>query len=925
MRNTFISALTPILASILALAAGCGGDDETAAGAAGTPGDINTYLAAPVSCAYDCPNAACPEASEGYKCPALGAWSSIPHAEACGSWDTKYPPETPGSCKATEPTGEAVKRPGLDPATGSRILPDGRATKPAGAEHPFNETDIIGGTTSGIAAVPGTPFVITVDTGSEDHAVRAVDTTKVGASDPVAGFVKFSPPSYLNSAASFAAPNRVYVATDYGVVQALTLDMATGALARDDASSLSLPPDDEEDFYVAGIAASPDGTRLVVSGVEDERAFVYDIDPASPTYKQKLGEASLGSRETFGVYFDPNDPAGTRAYISMWKDSSVIELNVENPAAPKVARSFTTDRNPQGITFLDARWMAVANDYGETISLVDRISGEVTNVRVEIEPGLYGLDVSGVAFDAGMSRLYAILAGVNAIAAYDVDLAKVPPGLTPVGRLPTSWWPSGIVAHPDGSLSVTNLRGRAIGPYLEHYDIGDGDGDEKMRGSVQHIPAPSAADLQAGQAQVSETIAVGARPGYPKVECPAGAADFPVPATNTEGPSSIIKHVFFVVRENKTFDAIMGDMEGVKGDPTYAMKASSADMEKIWGNFRDLARTFTTSDNFYNLAIKSAQGHQWTTYGRATDFCERTWSLDSRNVPLCGISNVGRPEGGSLFEWLLANKVDLDILGEVVGTPGDVEGQRNPIDYSYPGGPFQNIAYNDAEKACYTAARARVACNIAPFVYMTLPNDHTVGASPTNPTPETMCAVNDEATGMLVDGISHSPIWASSLIVVTEDDPQQGGDHVDYHRTPIILVSPWVKRGYVSKTHIDVASLHKLFAHIFGLPYANLTVKNAGLPLDMFTSTPSFTPYTYKPRAWPLECGTGTSEAERELTESWDFANIDDQPGLGEQVMRWMRGKQLKELPPRIRVEVDERNARRARGLPPIEVEEDDD
>jgi DNA-binding beta-propeller fold protein YncE len=920
-----ISPLALILAPILALAPGCGGDDETAAGGTGTPGDINAYLAAPVSCAYTCPNAECPEASAGYKCPALGAWSSIPHAPECPAWDGKYPAETPGSCKATEPALDAIKRPGLDAATGSKILPDGRATKPAGAEHPFTETDIYGGTTSGIAAVPGTPFVITVDTGAKDHAVRAVDTSKIGVSNPVTGFLKFSPPSYLNSAAAFAAPNRVYVATDYGVVQALTLDMATGALAKDDASSLPLPPDGDEDYYVAGIAASPDGKRLVVSGVEDDRALVFDIDPASPTYKQKLGEGSLGSRETFGVYFDPNDPAGTRAYISMWKDDSVIELNVEDPAAPKVARSFTTDRNPQGITFLDARWMAVANDYGETISLVDRISGEVTNVSVEIEPGLYGLDVSGVAFDPGMSRLYAILAGVNAIAAYDVDLAKEPPGLTPVGRLPTSWWPSGIVAHPNGSLTVTNLRGRAIGPYLEQFDIGDGDGDANMRGSVQQIPAPSAADLMAGQEQVNATIAVGARPGYPKVECPAGAADFPVPETNTEGPSKVIKHVFFVVRENKTFDAVFGDMDGVEGDPAYAMKASSADMEKIWGNFRDLARAFTVSDNFYNLAIKSTQGHQWTTYGRATDFCERTWSSDSRKVPLCGVANIGRPEGGSLFEWLVANNVGLDILGEVVGTPGDVAGKKNPIDYGYPGGSFQNITYNDGEKACYTGARVRVACNIAPFVYMTLPNDHTVGASPTNPTPETMCAVNDEATGMLVDAISHSPIWASSLIVITEDDPQQGGDHIDYHRTPLVIVSPWVKRGYVSKTHIDVASLHKLFAHIYGLPYQNLTVKNAGLPLDIFTSSPVYTPFTYKPRAWPLECGSGTSEAELELTESWDFANIDDQPGLGDQVMRWMRGRQLKALPPRVQVEVDERNARRARGLPPIEAEEDDD
>jgi hypothetical protein len=186
-----------------------------------------------------------------------------------------------------------------------------------------------------------------------------------------------------------------------------------------------------------------------------------------------------------------------------------------------------------------------------------------------------------------------------------------------------------------------------------------------------------------------------------------------------------------------------------------------------------------------------------------------------------------------------------------------------------------------------------------------------------------MCAVNDEATGMFVDALSHSPLWASSLIVITEDDPQQGGDHVDYHRTPLVLVSPWVKRGYVSSALIDVASVHKLFAHILGLPYSNLVAKSAGLPLDMFTSTPDFTPYTYQPRVWPLECGALASKAERAITESWDFSEIDAQPGLGDQVVRWMRRKQLTELTPELEGEIAARKDRRARGLPP--VHEDDD
>ena len=207
--------------------------------------------------------------------------------------------------------------------------------------------------------------------------------------------------------------------------------------------------------------------------------------------------------------------------------------------------------------------MAVANDFGETISLCDRVSGTVTAVPVDFEPGLKGLDVSGLAWDEAGGRLYATLAGIDALAAYDVDLTAAPPTLTPAGRVPTSWWPSGVVVNGDGSLTVTNMRGHPIGPFPQ---MDGGGGETFMKGSVEQIPAPASADLTAGEAQVATTVAVGAQAGYPTITCTDGVSDFPVPATNTEGPSAAIKHVFFIVRENKTFDSLLGDIPGVEGD-----------------------------------------------------------------------------------------------------------------------------------------------------------------------------------------------------------------------------------------------------------------------------------------------------------------------------------------------------------------------
>jgi hypothetical protein len=924
----------PSLLLAAGLAAGCAIDDNALTTGAGGPSsssssgggaggaDPESFLRAPHSCAYDCPNASCAEQTTPYVCPALGAWSTIPHMAACPSWDGTYPAPAAGKCTATAPTGAALVQTGpIATSPGARVLPDGRAIYPAGAEWAFDETSQQGGETSAVTLVPGTSFVITVDTGDDDHAVRAVDTSLIGKGDPVTGFVKFVAPSYLNDGVAALASGRVYVSTGYGVVQALDLDLATGDLTENDAESLVLPTSTINGplWYASGVAASPDGTRLVVGSVFETLVFVFDVDPTSATYMQALGQVDVGESEMFGAYFDPHDPTGSRAYVSIWGGYKVDEIDLTDPTMPRLSQQFATDKDPEGVAFLDARWMVVANDFGETLSLCDRTSGTVTPIPVDFDPGLRGLDVSGLAWDETGQILYATLAGVDALAAYDVDLTMTPPSVAPAGRLPTGWWPSGVVAHPDSSLTVINLRGHPIGPFP--VDTGSEQGEDLMKGSVQHIPAPSAADLTTGDTVVATSVAVGAQAGYPTATC---ADDFPVPPTNTAGPSPSIKHVFFIVRENKTFDSLFGDIPGVDGDASIMMKATTEEMDQVWTNGRALARTFAVPDNFYSLAVKSTQGHHWTTYGRATDYCERTWSDALRPEPLCGIADVGRPEEGSLFEWLQSNNLVYTILGEIVGNPLTAPATFDPIDVDYPGGPIQNIPYNDIEKACYTAGRLRVACNLGSFTYMTLPNDHTLGVSPTNPTPDTMCSVNDEATGMFVDALSHSPLWASSLIVLTEDDPQSGADHVDYHRTPLVLISPWVKHAYVSKTHIDVASIHKIFAHVFGLPYPNLVVKNAGLPLDAFTSTPDYTPFTYTPHQIPLACGgTAASAAETMLTASWDFSQPDAQPGLGDQVRRWMRGQQLTELTPKLSAEVADRNARRARGEKPLADDDD--
>jgi hypothetical protein len=911
------------LLGAIAASTGCGSDEGSDGGSGGVGGDPAEFAAVEKSCAYNCPavQTKCEEATVPYACQNLGTWAKIPHAEACGSWNGKQPTPVQGKCSASEPSAEAALYAGPDPtSSGAHILPDGRRLAPAGSLALFAEPDLVGGLTTTLAAVPGTTLVLSVDAGSGVHVVRAVDTALIGTQDPVQSYVRFDKPDYLNGSIAFVPPDLVLVATANGRVQGLTLDTTSGKLTRDDSRSVNLPASGPDPYFVAGLGVSPDGTRLVVSGVNDDRVVVVDLTPGT-SYGTELGETSVGSDETFGVYFDPSDATGKLAYVSLWKGASVSEIDLSDPSNPTVSRTFETQKNPQGIAFLDARWMVVANDLGDSVSLIDRVSGTSAPVVVDYEPGLHGLDLSTLAYDSASHRLYATLSGIDAIGVLDVDLTKDPPSLVPAGRLQAGWWPSGVVVHEDGSLTVTTLRGIGAGP------VADGIQERAQRGGVQHVPAPSAADLGAGEKAVADNVDIEGHPGYPSVTCPDGADDFPVPTTNTAGPSKHIDHVIFVVRENKTFDGVFGDVAGVKGQASYTLQQDTADMDRIWPNFRELARQFTNADNSYTEADASIQGHAWTVYGRTTDYCERNWGSHARTLLGCGVTNISKPEEGSLFDWLGDNDVPYDVLGEIVGNPSSLPPGYNPIDAKYPGGPFQAIGYPDNEKACYTAGRIRVLCNLRSFVYMTLPNDHTQGLDPNTPTPETMIATNDEATGMLIDALSHSPIWKSSLVIITEDDPQQGGDHVDYHRVPTVFVSPWVKRSYVSKTHMTVAGLHKIFAHVLGIPYPNIEVKTAALPYDVFTSTPDYTPFTYQPRQQPLACGDASTAAERKLTASWRFGRADAQPGIDAQVMRWMRGKQLKELSPELEADIQRREARAARraalGLP--EADGDDD
>jgi hypothetical protein len=926
------------LAALSAYASACSSDAGPAAPAPVDYELIDELAQAPKSSSLSCP-ATGAEDRAPYACPAMKPWRELPHSEDCPAWDGASLPSVAsltGRCTSSLPSAEARKFTGDDPdRPGGFILPDGHRIDPAGAYSVLRSDELTKGATTTVRPVPGTKWALTVDAGQGAHVVRAIDTTRIGAGDPTVSFVKWPQSATLGGSVAVRGA-RAYVATNTGTLDALDLDLATGTLTRNAAKALRMPAQPirsaSAEWYVSDVTFVAGGTKLLATSIQQDEVVLFDVDDASPTYGQVVGRADLGEHEHGAAVVPPGADATRFVYVPVSLANAVVEVELTNDG-PVKRRSFPTAANPLALAFLNERFFAVANAYGDSLTVVDRVSGASREVLLETTGERVGTEPTSVAFDAAARRLYVAEAGISRVQAFDVTFGAGPadaPTLTPAGRIDTLWWPSHVALLEDGRLLVSSLRGLGIRGSNKVIRLEEDAVYDRLAGGVQRVDDTSAAAFAQGQARFRRERDLSAWPGAPAVTCPTGAAmDFPLPPTNTDGPSKRIDRVVIVLRENKTFDGIFGDMPGVEGNPAQTLKASKDDQELIWKNLRNLARTFSHSDNYYTSAEISTLGHVWATYGRSNDFNERYWpvagyghSARAGDLDIGGIAKRGRPTEGSLFSWLSRNQIPYDIFGEAVGMPAS----GGKTDQRYPGGFIQSMGHPDVEKSCHVAGRLRLRCDVGNVTFMTLSNDHTSGIGANTASPETHIAVNDEATGMMADALSHSPDWPRTLYVVIEDDPANGGDHIDQHRTPFVLVSPWVKRGYVSRTHLDVSSIHKMIAHLFGKPYPSRVVAEAALPLDMFSNVPDFTPYTYAPRQWKQACGAETTDAERSLSAMWIAPRMDADARFDDQIRRHLRGRPLPKLTPSLARDLEDHlSARAAERLPKLRVEIDGD
>jgi len=534
-----------------------------------------------------------------------------------------------------------------------------------------------------------------------------------------------------------------------------------------------------------------------------------------------------------------------------------------------------------------------------------------------------GSTPSHVSLSPGDQQLLVTSADNNVVAV--VDVSK--PGTSEVlGYIPTGWYPTAAIFSRDGKqifvlsgkglTSEPNPRfvaGRASIPGANEQYSG-----AILTGTLSALPAPDREALQ--------TLTKMARNVTPdsderRLE-PAGApAASPIP--RRVGDPSPIKHVFYIIRETRTYDQVLGDLDRGNGDPTLTLFG-----EQVTPNAHALAREFGVLDNFYVNAEVSYDGHEFSMAAYATDAVEKLWPTNyaRRGAPYIGegatamrtkYGTLAAPLNGYIWDACVRANVSVRSYGEfakwtegsreqrlagklkaVAGVPG-LEGRVNP-DYApweldIPDGPRVDAWKKEFER--FDGAGAVPGLSI-----LRLAGDHTNGTRTDRPTPRAMVGENDLALGRIVDTISHSSVWKESAIFVVEDDAQNGPDHVDVHRSIAFAISPFSRRRVVDSTMYTTAGVLRTMELILGVPPMSQYDASATPMYNAFQATPALTPFTVLPARISTTERNPPAAYGADASARMDFSEPDRAPEqeLNEILWRSVRGADAP-LPPVVR------------------------
>jgi DNA-binding beta-propeller fold protein YncE len=575
-------------------------------------------------------------------------------------------------------------------------------------------------------------------------------------------------------------------------------------------------------------------------------------------------------------------------YISLWGGDKVLAVDITNK---KITAEVPVGDNPNELLLSkNGKTLFVADANDNSVSVIDIKQRRVLEV---LNAALYpdapaGSASNGLALSEDQQTLYVANADNNSLAVFDVSK----PGFSrSKGFIPVGWYPTNVkvvgkkifVTNGKGFSSFANPNGP--NPVNKKQNVAYQKGDTAalrkieyiaglMKGTLSIIDEPSAAQLSAWSKMVYENT-----PYSKEKELNAkGEAGNPVPMK--VGDPSPVKYVFYVIKENRTYDQVLGDIPEGNGDTSLVLFG-----EKITPNQHKLAREFILLDNFYVDGEVSADGHNWSTSANATDYLEKTWPTNyghrGGSYDAEGSREIANPKKGFIWDYCKRAGISYRTYGEFAddykANIPVLENHFCPYFTSWDESVRDTTRFFQWKREfdSLLAADAVPRFNSLRFI-----NDHTEGLRIGRPTPFAHVADNDWAVGLFVEYLSKSPIWKETAIFIIEDDAQNGPDHVDAHRSTAYIAGGFVKRKFVDHTMYSTSSMLRTIELILGLPPMSQYDAAAEPMWRCFTSTPDLTAFTSVPSNVNLNEKNEKMTASTRLSEEFDFSKEDRAPDL---------------------------------------------
>jgi YVTN family beta-propeller protein len=534
-------------------------------------------------------------------------------------------------------------------------------------------------------------------------------------------------------------------------------------------------------------------------------------------------------------------------------------VSVVDAAAGTVTAEIEVGLHPSAMVVSpDGARLYVANANSDTVSVIDTAAGRVVstlNVRL-FRAAPLGSSPNALALSPDGKTLYVANGANNAVAVVDPANAAQPVR----GFIPTGWYPT-AVATAAGGRQLWVASGYGFGSIAPTAKGEKGRSYKDRVGVVSMLDVPAPRQLALFTTQVRRNNRAEQTPRRPAVR------GHPVPMG--AGQASPIRHVFYIIKENRTYDQVFGDIAKGNGDASLVQFG-----REVTPNHHALAETYVLLDNYYAPGDQSALGHRWCTQGYASDwlhkfsngrndanpmlFAPSDFLWDNAKAHQVSARNYGE-RGAVAIEPAESSWSDIyrdwkSGQGKISfrATPS-VLGLRDIYHPTYPGFHTKITDQVRADAFLKEFAEFEKNGNLPRLVVLLLPQDHTNGTAPGYPTPRACVADNDLALGRIVERISRSRYWKESAIFVTEDDAQNGVDHVDGHRTVGLVISPWTKRGVVDSTFYNAINMFRTIEQILGLPVSNQFDLAADPMFSVFTSTPDAAPYRALPNRTPLD------------------------------------------------------------------------